>query len=79
MMSIMMRLLLKKMGQKSDCNREMFHIECHIWGLRSPTCGSASITLSSGIVGLLTSSLMRGGAIDYYSNNVQVAHDGALG
>ena len=27
---------------------------------------------------LLTSAFMRGGAIDYYSNNVQVAPDGAL-
>ena len=79
MMSIMMRLLLRKMGQKCGLRREMFSI-------RMPAFGGRLITNFAGpmnnfILSIVVYSLlafMRGGAIDYYSNNVQVAPDGAL-
>ncbi len=62
--------------RSADCT-EVFSIRMPAFGDGwSPTLRVPEDSILSIVV--LATAFMRGGAIDYYSNNVQVAHDGAL-
>ncbi len=79
MMSIMVRLLLRKMGQKCGLRRDVQYQNASIWGrLITKLCGPSRNDFILRYCRSFTLAFMRGGAIDYHSNNVQVAPDGAL-
>lgn len=75
----MMRPSLKKMGQVRIAPRRCSVSECqHLGTINHQLFAGPMNNFILSIVVYSLLAFMRGGAIDYYSNNVQVAPDGAL-